>query len=283
MPEPAAETQYSEAGEEEYQAALNMLAFLRQKPFSDKGPTAIPDSGPVGPSIKGQSIPITSQSIQDANESELRSMQQQLRQLQAKISSELRTRDEENNSARGPSNTQKDKQAVPHESSDQQIEGVTQPGDDAEGTAVEGRATASNSGVVDVAAANDDEDPIEATKLSASLNGISLQRSTALRTPQLSGSNGFARPFSGEETMTEKHLERDPIVKSTVDRTVDQSVDAALTPPADMTKDGDGISTKLPTVKPTSNGAETPETIIADPATSPPEADAMDLDGYDHS
>lgn len=279
MPEPAARTQHSGAREEEYQAALNMLSLLRQEPFSDNAPTA--ESGPVY--IEGQSMPITTQSIKDANEPELERMQQQLQELQAKISNKLRMRNGENNSARCPSNTQKVKQAALSESSNQHIEVSEKPGDDADATTVKDRANSSNPGILDLVAASDDEDPTEAAQFPAIQNGIPLKRSTASRTPQQSEPNGVAPPSSGEEMMAETALERDPTVKGTVDKTVDQSVDVALTPPADTTKDGDDISTKVPIVKPTSNGAETPETIIAEPATSPPEADAMDLDAYDHS
>lgn len=225
-------------------------------------------------------MPITTQSIKDANESELETMQQQLQQLQENISAQLRTRNGDNDSARAPSRTLDDKPAAVSQSSKQHIEVSGKTGDDAEPTTVEDRAIASDPRTEELVAANDDENPTESAECPVNQNEVSHKGSTASSNPQLSDTNGHAPSSNGEETVTDNALARDPMVKSTVDKAVvDQAVDAALTPPADMTKDGDDLSSKLTAVKPTSNGAATPETIIADPATSPPEADAMDLDG----
>lgn len=89
-----------------------------------------------------------------------------------------------------------------------------------------------------------------------------------------------APPASSDKTVAEAAPGSDTILKTTMEKHVDQVVDTALTPPSDMPKGyGDDLPTSLPVAKPISSGVETPETTVADQITSPVEAQAMEIDG----
>lgn len=70
----------------------------------------------------------------------------------------------------------------------------------------------------------------------------------------------------------------DDIVKGTVEKTVDSVVESALTPVSDIHKESNELPAAV-AVTNMPNGIKTPETTVADNATSPvAEAEAMDLD-----
>lgn len=216
-------------------------------------------------------MPITAQSIKDATQCELEKMQEQLQLLQENISAQLRARTGDRDSARDSSKTLEDNLVGASENPKQHTKVSDKYGDNTKPC------------VAGVNAVNHDDDPTESVELPIIQNGASHKLSTDSKTSDFSEPDDLARISTTEEALTENACARDAMVQSTVDKAVEQKLEAALTPPADITKDGAALSNEVTAVKPKSNDAETPETIIADPATSPPETDTMDLDECDRN
>lgn len=260
---------YAKDCEERYEAALDLLAFSHTTPRHP---------------VEDQGLSITNQSIEVANESELEEMQQQVQKLQERISAQLQLRGGESGPRSVPSKSQNGKRAtMDQDSKSKQRTEVADSADEAEST-TEDNVSQSNDldsvlETVDAAEVTDGASVNEAGETATPnvvANGVSHNCSAVPSSPPLVEANGFAPPSSGEKIAKVDEIGREHVVKAKVDH----AVDAALTPPADLTKDGDELSTKLPAVKATSNGVETPETTVADQATSPVEVDGMEVDDY---
>lgn len=217
-------------------------------------------------------------------------MQQQLKEMQDRIDAQLRKRSGGVEPQRGPSKALKatrGKRAATSKASEQMVEASEKLSDEVESPIAEGNGARSDSGDLDLVleerngcraakpAIEDTDAAIEEPNLDASGAPAILMRTHTNKINELAPST------SSEKTMTEAELGNNTIAKATVEKLVDQVVDAALTPPSDVPKYGDDLLTEFPAVKPTSNGVETPETTIADQATSPVEAETMEIDAFD--
>lgn len=81
----------------------------------------------------------------------------------------------------------------------------------------------------------------------------------------------------GQDEAMEHGMIKDEVVE--VDKMVDPIVESALTPVSDINKESNELPVAMPVADMLNNGIETPETTVADNATSPvAETEAMDLD-----
>lgn len=192
-------------------------------------------------------------------------MQQQLKEMQKSIDTQLRMRGGQDKPQQGPSKVRRatrGKRAAMSKASGQTIEDPVAPVE--EGNEDSGD---SHHDIADL--------PVVENGVPAA-DALDVPTDTTTNTV-----NEAVPPSSSEKTVTETEPDKDAIVSTSREKHVDQVVDAALTPPSDMPKDTDDLLTNLPAVKPTSNGVETPETTVADQATSPAGAEAIEIDGFD--
>lgn len=269
---------YEEGAEERYEAALNILAFSRKSRGALSQAAGSDSAGPDNVS-KDENISISRQKIETADSMELEAIQQQLKEMQERIDAQLRMRSGQDKPRHGLpkiSKTTRGKQAatskVPEDNDARSESGgpdlVTEATADrraAEPTVEDPAATIENG---DEASADEQNDSAELLVVENG-NVPAVPTDTYINTV-----NEPAPPSNSDMTAN------DALVKATVEKLVEQAVDAALTPPSDMPKDDDDLNTRLPVIKPTSNGVETPETTVADQATSPVEAEALEIDGF---
>lgn len=302
---------YEEGAEERYEAALGMLAFSR-KVRAEPSHAIRTGSAALADMSDDKSMTISKQQIETAGNTELEAMQQQLKEMQERIDAQLRKRNGQHEPQQGPSKTRKTTRGTSVAASkivEQNMEASGQPGKEAGPITAGDNTTRAEAGdilnpvskeeearqaakpavEVPVAAnleakdASGDEHKGNAAKLSVVEDEGAVDGapdvSTITHTMDMDES---APPASSDKTVTEAESNIETIAKATMEKHVDQVVDAALTPPSDMPKDdSEPPNTNLPSVKPTPNGVETPETTVADQATSPVEAEAMEIDGFD--
>ncbi|KAJ4392222.1 hypothetical protein N0V93_005847 [Gnomoniopsis smithogilvyi] len=290
---------YEEGAEERYEAALSILAFSR-KVRAEPGHAVMSGSAASTGISDENSMTISKQKIETAGNTELEAMQQQLKEMQERINSRLRIRNGQNEPQQGPSKTRRStrgKSVAALKAAEQTVEASEERREEV------GSVTAEDNGIwaeaedarlpakpaVEGPMAPDletKEASVDEHKDNAGLpvvkNEVAADGAPAV--PTYTSTNDVdepAPPASSDKTVTEAEPAVVTIVKATVEKHVDQVVDAALTPPSDLPKDVDELPTYLPAIKPTSNGVETPETTVADQATSPVEAEAMEIDRFD--
>lgn len=250
---------------------------------------------------------ISKEQIETADNTELEAMQQQLKEMQERINARLRMRGEQNKHQQGPTMMTRGKRIAASKASertadasreaDEEVEPIVskenglrvKPGNPDHvlvgggglGT-TEPAAKAPVTPAIEVDQAYGDRHKDE-SELHVVDDNVALSDAAVVPTETEAEKTGeSAPPASSDQTVAEAEPGNDTILKPTMEKLVDQVVDAALTPPSDMPRDyGDDLPTSLPGAKPVSSGVETPETTVADQVTSPVEAEVMEIDGFD--
>lgn len=305
---PAAD--YAEDAEDRYEAALNMMAFAR-KAHTDRGGGPVHfSSAALGVTDDDNSVYISKRRIEAATNDELRQMQAQVKRMEQRIKAQLRSRkgDEPSQSTRVTRRKTSHNRAaeVPEPQANQQVDldrfdENLQPRDDHDspmviaddGAESEHDDLGLSPGQQDVPAVEEpttEEAPAavvedapqvmyenempDGSEASAAENNSPAPTSA---TKQANAFTGSAQSPADKEA-NETELDTDAVVAATVENIVDMAVDAALTPISDTAKESDELPLALPGTKAITNGIETPETTVADRATSPVEHEGMDLD-----
>lgn len=238
------------------------------------------------------SMKIYKQQIETAGNTELEAMQQQLMEMQESISAQLRKRNGQDEPRQGPSKTRKmtrGKLVSASKTAEQTTEASKSSEMEAGSITVEDNNSRLESSARDLGF-----EKVEARRVATP--AVEGPSAPILETKEASGDerkNSAKHPLAkrrvapdgvpavptdthttnvdepvatanNDKTVTEVEPGHDTIVKAMVEKHVDQIVDAALTPPSDMPKDGDELTTNLTVMKPASNGVETPETTVAD-------------------
>lgn len=298
---------YEESAEERYEAALNILAFSR-KVRAEPGQTGVSGSAALGGVSQDKSVTISKEQIETADDTELEAMQQQLKEMQERINAQLRMRVEQDKRQQGPTMMTRGKRIAASKASERTVdasreadEEVDHPivakkngsrakpshldhvlvGEAGRGT-TESAVTEPVTPAIEVNQAYGDRHE-DGSQLHVIDDNVAIPDAPVVPTEtDMKNADEPAPPASSDKTVAEAEPGNDTILKPTMEKHVDQVVDAALTPPSDMPKDyGDDMTTSLPGAKPVSSGVETPETTVADQVTSPAEAETMEIDRFD--
>lgn len=299
---PAAD--YAEDAEDRYEAALNIMAFAR-KARADRGGRPVNfSSEALGVVNEGDnSLSISKRRIAAANANELAKMEAQLRQMQKLIKVQKRKRNGDDDAQPGPSTRRKTSHLpasmAPEPKTNEGADLVTaveasEPVDDHHSPIVRENVVVEPGQVEPCAAEMPATDVTQAAVAHDTVGRINHEALKSSEAPAVT--NGFtATPKAPADAVdqqadalvesavcnaVEEVTETGPTgngISTSVEKVVDQTVDAALTPVSDTAGEGDELPAALSTVKTSPNGNETPETNAPDQAMSTVEAEAMDL------
>lgn len=260
-------------------------------------------SGPatLGGSSQDNGVTISKQQIETADNTELEAMQQQLKEMQERINARLHMRGEQDKPRQGPSMMTRGKRIAASKASERTTDASREPDKEVDEVVARENGQRAKSGKSDRVLVKEDghcaaepavKEPVtpamEINEASGHIHKDEGDNVAASNSPVVPidtdtiDADESAPPASSDKTVAEAEPGSDTILKTTVEKHVDQVVDTALTPPSDMPKGyGDDLPASLPVAKPVSSGVETPETTIADQVTSPVEAETMEIDGFD--